>query len=203
MTLVCHPIGPGLNSRIPSLTKAYYMMHDLGDVMLRKMEHSDLEAFYRQKNDPEVAALLGGFSHGYSNLELQEWFHSHQKRVDELLWTIVGVEKAQPLGHAGLYKIDHRIGSAEFAIMIGDPAAWGKGIGRLCTEFGLKHAFHELNLRRIGLSVLSTNNRAIRLYEQCGFKREGLLREAQYKSGNYVDVILMSMLRSEYAGTAK
>jgi RimJ/RimL family protein N-acetyltransferase len=40
--------------------------------------------------------------------------------------------------------------------------------------------------------VFSTNAAAIRLYEQFGFQREGLLREEFLINGEYVDDVLMT-----------
>jgi RimJ/RimL family protein N-acetyltransferase len=102
------------------------------------------------------------------------------------------------LGHVGLYNIDARVGMAEYAIMIGDREYWGRGLGRLCTVFCIEYGFRQLNLNRIYLSVLAGNSRARHLYASIGFREEGTLRQAQYKSGRYLDVVLMALLRDEY-----
>ncbi len=174
------------------------MNHRVGDILLRRIEPKDLDALYDQKNDPEVAALLGGFTTGYSRGELKDWLEHHRKRPDECMWAIARLEDDTCLGHVGFYQIDHRIRSAEFAIMIGDRTRWGSGIGYACTKFAINYGFGELNLNRIHLSTLSSNERAIRLYQALGFHEEGRLRQAQYKGGHYLDVILMALLRAEY-----
>jgi ribosomal-protein-alanine N-acetyltransferase len=178
------------------------MNYRIDDIVLRKPEPSDLETLYQQKNDPEIARMLGGFSAGYSMADLHDWLEYHRAREDEALWVITGAESSRCIGHVGLYKIDHRIRSAEFGILIGDRSAWGRGVGRACTRFVLDYGFLELNLNRIYLEVLATNERAINLYRSLGFKDEGRLREAQYKAGKYVDVLIMGFLRSEYVHDA-
>lgn len=178
------------------------MLYQLGTVLVRKPETEDLESLYAYKNDPEVAALLGGFSTGYSRADLKEWLEFHRKRSDEVLWSIVDTESHRCVGHVGLYKIDFRVRSAEFAIMIGDRRFRGRGIGRLCTRFALEYGFRELNLNRITLTVLATNARARRLYESVGFQVEGCFRQAQIKDGVYVDIIAMAILREEYLANA-
>ncbi len=52
-----------------------------------------------------------------------------------------------------------------------------------------------LNLKRLALTVYSDNERAIRLYEEYGFEREGLLRSDTFRAGQYVDVLTMARLR--------
>jgi [ribosomal protein S5]-alanine N-acetyltransferase len=167
-------------------------------IVLRKPEPVDLDALYVQKNDPEVKRLLGGFAHPMSRRDLDEWLEFHRKRQDEVLWTIADEADDRCLGHIGLYKIDPIARSAELGIMIGDKAAWGKGIGTEATRQALKYAFSQMNLNRIGLTVLATNERAIRLYCRLGFAREGVQRQAIYRDGLYVDLVLMGLLRAEY-----
>lgn len=179
------------------------MNYRVGDILLRRIEPKDLDAFYDQKNDPEIAALLGGFTIGYSTEELRDWLEHHRKRQDECIWAIARLADDSCLGHVGFYQIDYRIRSAEYAIMIGDRARWGSGIGKICTRFAIDYGFRELNLNRIHLSVLSSNERAIRVYQAIGFREEGRLRQAQYKGGQYLDVILMALLREEYDETRR
>lgn len=174
-------------------------MHPVIDgFVLRKPEPGDVEELYRQKNDPEIGALLGGFTTGYSRRDLEGWVEHHRAQRNEVLWVVADSNADRAVGHVGLYEIDHRIRTAEFAIMIGDKSAWGKGLGRACTEFTVRYGFEQLNLNRVSLQVLETNTRAQQLYRSLGFVEEGRLRQAQYKSGRYLDVVLMSILRTEH-----
>ena len=175
------------------------MMHTLGAFVLRKPEPADIEALYRQKNDPESAVLLGGFAAGgYSRDDIRRWMEHHAQRRDEVVWAIVRTESGDCVGHVGLYRIDHRIGSAEIGILVGDRSARGKGLGEQCTRFAVEYGFGELNLNRIQLTVLATNVRAHKLYLRLGFIEEGRMRQAQFKGGRHIDVIVMGLLRDEY-----
>jgi [ribosomal protein S5]-alanine N-acetyltransferase len=172
-------------------------MHEVAGLRLRRLERSDIDALYVVKNDPEVTSMLGGFSVGYSKTELEGWVDFHRAAKDEAFFVIADT-KDRAIGHVALYKINHRIRSAEFAILIGDRSTWGKGLGRACTRFAVEYGFDQLNLRRIQLEVLATNERAIRLYRSVGFVEEGRLRQAQWQQGEYVDVLLMGLLIEEY-----
>jgi [ribosomal protein S5]-alanine N-acetyltransferase len=174
-------------------------MHTLGDIRLRKPEPKDVDALYEQKNDREIAALLAGSNTGYTRADIVDWVEFHRSAPDEALF-VIAADDDRCLGHVGLYRIDHRVRSAEFAILIGDKPSWGQGLGRRCTTFMVDYGFDQLNLNRIYLEVLATNTRAAELYRKIGFVEEGRLRSAQFKEGRYVDVIVMSVLRDEYAG---
>ena len=62
----------------------------------------------------------------------------------------------------------------------------------------LKHGFENLNLHRLWLRVFETNLRAVRSYEKAGFTKEGKFRQAQFIDGIYVDVMIMSVLKTEW-----
>jgi RimJ/RimL family protein N-acetyltransferase len=169
----------------------------LSTTLLRKLEPEDAPNLYRFRNDPEVVRGLGGFSSGYTLQAIQEWVERCGKAFDDLVWAIACRESNICLGHAGLYQIDHRVRSCEFGILIGDPSQWGKGIGKEVTSAIIAYGFGELNMNRVELSVLASNTRALRLYQSLGFVQEGVKRKAQYRAGEYLDVVLMSMLRHE------
>jgi len=170
----------------------------LDTVALRRPESKDAEFLYEFRNNWEVIKFLGGFSKGYAIKDIYDWIEYHRGKNDEIIWTIAEKEADACLGHVGLYKIDHRVRSAEFAIMIGNMDWWGKGIGEKTTIAVIDYGFKQLNLHRVYLSVLKTNDRAIALYEKLGFKTEGVLRDEQFRDGRYVDVVIMGVLESEW-----
>jgi len=66
------------------------------------------------------------------------------------------------------------------------------------TRVVLDFAFERLNLHKVYLTVDADNPSAIRSYNKAGFKKDGVLRDEVYKNGQYVDRILMSILKHEY-----
>jgi RimJ/RimL family protein N-acetyltransferase len=60
------------------------------------------------------------------------------------------------------------------------------------------YAFMTLNLNRIQLHVCAENTPAIKIYERVGFQKEGVLRQAMFRKGNYVDFWVMGILRSDW-----
>jgi RimJ/RimL family protein N-acetyltransferase len=66
-------------------------------------------------------------------------------------------------------------------------------------ELALNFAFRELNLYRVQLTVFSYNERALKLYEKMGFKREGVFRDFIQRDGRRHDMILFGLLRREWA----
>jgi [ribosomal protein S5]-alanine N-acetyltransferase len=73
------------------------------------------------------------------------------------------------------------------------------GLGREITRLVLSWAFGELGAHRVELQVLASNSRAINCYLACGFRHEGIRREAELYPNGWKDFIIMGVLHSEYA----
>lgn len=102
------------------------------------------------------------------------------------------------VGNAAINRIDPVNRSADLAIMIGDKKYWGKGIGSEVYALLLDHGFNALNLNRISSGQTVTNKGMIKVCEKMGMKKEGILREALYKEGRYVDAVIFSILKKDF-----
>ena len=69
------------------------------------------------------------------------------------------------------------------------------------SELMLAWAFDVLGVHP-RLQVLASNSRAINCYLACGFRREGVRREAELYPDGWKDFIMMGILRSEHAAQA-
>lgn len=78
------------------------------------------------------------------------------------------------------------------------PGLRRKGYGKAIYEAVKKYCFDTLNCHRVWLQVLETNFIARQLYEHSGFSHEGILRDAVWRSGRYVNYHVMSILEAEY-----
>ena len=169
-------------------------------IRLRGIERDDLPIFVRWFNDPDVRENL--LMHlPMSLVEEEKWFEGvlnqpAAERPMVIEAKIDGIWTA--IGNLGIFTIDPRIRKAEVGIAIGEKRYWNQGYGTEAMKLLLKHGFNTLNLNRISLDVYETNPRAIRAYEKAGFKEEGRLREGHYFNGKYIDIIVMSVLRSEW-----
>lgn len=87
---------------------------------------------------------------------------------------------------------------AEIGFWVGRPW-WGRGYARASIGLLLDWAFAERRLHRVTARTLGDNQRAARLLDALGFRREGLLREHQYHWGRFRDVALWGLLASDAA----
>jgi diamine N-acetyltransferase len=169
-------------------------------VRLRAPEKSDIPHFVAWLNDAEVTAGLT-ITLPLSQADEEIWFDEMLKRPPEEHPLTIEVQQADqwiPVGNCGLFGFDWRCRSAEVGIFIGEKSFWNRGYGTETMRLILRHGFNTLNLNRVALCVYENNPRAIRSYEKAGFKHEGRQRQGMYKDGKYIDVVLMSVLRSEW-----
>ena len=168
-------------------------------IHLRELARSDLAAVNRWRQDRALTDGLGA-PHRYIGPEVDEvWFDAYlDRRGTDIRCAICRDGQAEPIGVVSLTGIDPVHRHAELHILLGDRDAQGQGLGTAAIAAMLRHGFFDLNLHRIFLFVLATNQAALHVYEKAGFTREGLLREAAYKNGEYQDLILMAVLRSEF-----
>lgn len=167
---------------------------------LRELERIDLDRINKWRNDQNLIACLGA-PYRYINEDVDhEWYEKYlHARNNSVRCAIVDDKQEEVvLGLISLLDINSINRSGVIHIMIGDNENRGKGIGTFAVNEMIKHAFYNLNLRRIELGVLENNLPAIRLYEKTGFVREGVKRESNYKNGKYVSMIIMAILREDY-----
>ena len=169
-------------------------------IRLRGIERSDLPRFVLWLNDPDVYRNLL-ISVPLSLAQEEIWFErtiAHAPKEQPLVVEVKTGEDWLPIGNVGLQQYDDFNHSAEFGIVLGEKSYWNQGYGREAAALMVKHGFYNLNLNRIFLHVYETNPAAIRSYEAAGFVQEGRLRQERYLEGHYVDVLVMSVLHSEW-----
>lgn len=166
---------------------------------LRELEKRDLPEINKWRNDPALISCLGA-PFRFINLDVDmRWFESYMSNRNGCIrCAITTTESDDILGLVSLTNIDYIERNAVFHIMIGDSSNQGKGIGSFAVEAMLYHAFKNMNLHRVELTVLSTNKRAIHLYEKAGFIKEGTKRSANFKNGEYIDVYCYAILGNEF-----
>lgn len=97
-------------------------------------------------------------------------------------------------GFVGLFGVDPLARSAEVGIALLAEAR-GRGLGTDALRVLVDFAFTRLNLRRVHLRTLAVNTAALTSYARVGFVEEGRLRESAWVRGEYVDEVLMGLLR--------
>jgi len=166
-------------------------------IYLSPINKDDAEIYTKWMNDFDVANNIGMFSDTIS-------LTSEQKYFDKLTteghnYAIVLKENDTLIGGISLRDIDHlkRRGKVS-PIFIGEAENRGKGYGAEALRLICNYAFKVLNLHNIMLLVISSNEAGIACYKKAGFREFGRRREATYKNGEYLDIVYMDILSTEF-----
>ena len=165
------------------------------DVVLGPLVEADSRQLFEWINDRALVLLNAPFRPVGSSTH-RDWFESVQKREDTAIFAI-REKSGRLVGTCQLVNRNPVHKSAELQIRIGDPGDRGRGYGTAAVRQLLEFGFRDWNLHRIQLHVIEGNEAALRTYEKCGFKREGVLRQAVHIDGAYRDLIVMGVLRDE------
>jgi RimJ/RimL family protein N-acetyltransferase len=168
-------------------------------VLLRGPRDSDIEDRLRHPIDPEE-------EDGYGSAWRREWdgrrYHAREhlaaaRRPEPGVYRWAVEHNGCCVGSAGL-RVDAGQHRATYSVGLFVAALRGQGLGREITRLVVAWGFGDLGLHRIELEVLAFNTRAIRCYLACGFRQEGVRREAELYPDGWKDLISMGLLRSEY-----
>jgi RimJ/RimL family protein N-acetyltransferase len=115
----------------------------------------------------------------------------------DYLFAIRSIQSKEIVGILGIEGIlwNHR--TAWVSLGVGGENR-GKGYGKESLQVAMNLAFNEFNLYRLQLTVFEYNEKAIGLYEQLGFKKEGSYRSFLERDNKRYDMLLYGILRDEY-----
>ena len=166
-------------------------------IELRDLRDDDGELLFRWRREPEVDRWMPGLPPDDPWVH-QRWFASYRSDPEERRGWIITVD-GEPCGFLALTGLSgpHRRG--EWGWFIGEAPARGRGAGRAAQALGLDLAFGELGLEKVWSEILADNEIALRAQAGAGFRREGYLRRHVIKGGAFRDVVVLGLLKEEWA----
>jgi len=168
-------------------------------IELRDFRPEDAPAVHRWFNDPRVTADLVGARGGFSEKDARGWVARARDGAADRKWAILLDGGAEPVGFVALFGLERHTGP-ELAVLVGDPAAWGKGVAREAERQACVHAFGDLGAHRIHAEIPATNRAAQKVVSHLGFKREGVMRSAIRRGTEAVDNEVWGLLPEEFTG---
>lgn len=144
---------------------------------LRLLELKDADGMLEWMHDPKINCYFRFDAAGMTKEKVLAFIkHSIELAKERKSFHLAITEEDEYLGTISLKNIDWERKEAEYAISTRS-VAQGKGIATEATKEILRYAHVELGLNRVFLNVLSDNEKAISLYEKCGFRYEGMCKE--------------------------
>jgi len=155
----------------------------------------------REEDGPAVAEMMAETTVVWGTMQIPfqspgMWGARFATNPPDRFFTYVAEHRGAILGMASVILLGElrrrHVGSVGMSVAT---RAQGRGVGRALLERLLQTA-DALRVHRVELGVYVDNDRAIRLYERCGFVREGKQRLLAFRDGGWVDNLVMARVRA-------
>ncbi|HVX45970.1 MAG TPA: GNAT family protein [Mycobacteriales bacterium] len=169
-----------------------------GFVRLEQLDEPHLAEFWSETPDPEIDRLTAT-RETFTEDQIRHWLRTRPGQPDRADWAIVRVSDSQVVGEVVLNDLSEENEKLGFRIALSRAEFLGQGYGTAATRLAVDYAFDMVGVHRLELNVYAFNPRAQRVYEKCGFRREGVLRDDLLWDGQRYDTIVMAIIASDRA----
>lgn len=115
---------------------------------------------------------------------------------DGIRWILTEKGRDEYIGDIGFSDFALEHARAEIGFLLAR-TYWGHGFMSEALSAALRHGFLATNLHRVEALVDPRNAACLKTLNRCGFKQEGILRQYEFERGAFIDLALLSLLRSE------
>jgi ribosomal-protein-alanine N-acetyltransferase len=166
---------------------------------LRKPIDEDVKPLFELCQDEAVMLYYGNepFNEEPQAQKELDWFLKIWREGTGTRWIISLKGKDNFIGEIGFYNYEKKHKKAEIGYKL-VRQHWRKGYMSEALESMLDYMYNTMDLNRIQALVDPRNTASFILLEKQGFQREGVLRDYEYERGDYVDLIMLSILRREW-----
>jgi ribosomal-protein-alanine N-acetyltransferase len=166
---------------------------------LRAFEKSDIILYGKWMENPDTVTALYGSLILDCHAQIETTYSDFLTRPAHSLLLVIETEEDKiPIGVCFFKNIHFTHRHAELEQLHIIPEYQNRGLGTDALRTAINYVFSEMNLNRVWLLSYSGNHQAIRFYRKIGFSEEGILRQVQFKTGQYHDGIIMAVLSDEW-----
>jgi len=165
------------------------------NIILKDLDSTNAKELARLGNNPNVFKCVSDtFPNPYLEKDAQEFI---SKAISKKIGHIFAIEwNGNYVGNIGLhFKTGLEYKSVELGYFIGEEY-WGNGIATEAVNLICNYGFENLEINRINASVMDFNIASIRVLEKCGFEKEGVLKKALFKLGDFYDDHRFGLLKA-------
>lgn len=168
-------------------------------LILRRLEVSDAPQIYAYMEDREIAFNTLLIPYPYPEGGAEEWItntHKAAKAGDDFSFAVTRKADGLFMGACGLHRVpEHQ--RAELGYWLGKPHR-GQGYTSEAARRVIAFGFDVMELNRVHAGYFTRNPASRRVMENAGMTYEGTYRQHVLKWGDFVDMGMCAILRSEY-----
>ena len=171
-------------------------------LVLRPFEEADAEPLFPLAANPAVTRFTLWTHHqtlADTRVFVCDYARSrYADRVPEPLAVCLRADPRRwPVGAVGVFWASRADRVMELGYWLGEPF-WGAGYAAEACRAVVAHAFAAYPVERVQARVIVGNDASARVLEKVGFREEGTLRRSLLRRGNFEDVRMYSILRTEW-----
>ena len=168
-------------------------------LLIRRLNIHDAPAMYSYMQRPEVAEHVLWEAHtSISDTKAYIRYMLRKYRLGEpASWGIEWKESGEVIGTIGYMWHNSEHSSVELGYSLNNEY-WNHGIMTEALQAVIDYTFRIKMLNRIEAQHETRNPASGRVMQKCGMAKEGTLRSRLCNKGEYVDVDLYAILRSDY-----
>ena len=175
---------------------------ETSDLVLRKPSLKDAGDIFRYASDPEVARYVLWEPHR-SLAETRSFVRFLRSRIRAgypSSWVVFLKKTGEVIGTIGFIWYSETNRSAELGYSF-SREHWNHGYATQALGAVIDASFASLPVNRLEAQHDVRNPARGRVMEKCGLRQEGILRDRIVNKGEYVDVALYAVLRSDWEKT--
>jgi len=180
------------------------MLFQNNKLTVRELAKEDNYLLAKWLSNPSVLQFYDGRDNPFDLEKVNEKFYPLQDNVVRCIIAFDSIE----FGYIQYYRLnvntrkqygyvndkDVIYGMDQF---IGETQYWDRGIGKIIIKSMVDYLINTKHVNKVVMDPQTWNNRAIRCYEKCGFKKIKLLPCHELHEGEYRDCWLMEYWESE------
>jgi ribosomal-protein-alanine N-acetyltransferase len=167
-------------------------------VMLREPRAGDATALFSLLSTEEVSRFISPPPPTVEGFERYvSWTHRHRAVGQYVCFAIVPLGADAPIGLIHVRALAPGFATADWGFAIGSEF-WGTGVFAEAAELVLDFTFDVLGTHRLEARAALCNGRGNGAMKKLGAEREGILRHAFFRNGEYLDQVLWSILQDDW-----
>lgn len=167
-------------------------------VNLRAVEREDCELLREWRNSREVYYNLFTWLHITKEMQV-EWYNNKVKNGEIKYYFVIENKRTQePIGLIYLSNLDLKHKYAYFGLFIPNEKSRLPGVALEAELLFINYVFKNTDFRKLCCEVFEFNKAVINMHKNFGFEIEGILKEHILHDGNYKNIVIMSLLKSNF-----
>ena len=166
---------------------------------LRKLSMRDASDVFEYASDPDVAEHVT-WEHHRNISDSMHFLRITTQQYSEGIpssWGIVHKELGKLIGTIGYHMLSPQNSYGEVGYALSKDF-WNKGYMSEAFKEVIKFGFEKMKFNRVEATCKLTNTASERVMQKCGLKFEGILKQRLFAKGEFHDLKLYSILKSDW-----